>query len=108
MVSVDKYLAEVKVRAEKTTKGEWHWKAASPSTARVWADSAPVINEKIYLGDAEFIAHARTDIPRLVAMLEATRQALSDCWHENCFSDVERRINEAFAELDRIAGGSAL
>jgi hypothetical protein len=59
--------------AETTTKGEWHWKASGPSTARVWADSGPVINEKIYIGDAEFITTARTIVP---AQNEALREAI--------------------------------
>ena len=57
----------------------------------------------------KFLAHARTDVDRLVAMVEAARGALveqRDVPEAKYFQLASyRRAVEALAEIDRIAGG---
>lgn len=75
-------IAEIRLRAEKATKGPWGWVKAR--TQRFLHDedgscfaqiSMPIPNVIKYpeMGnydtDAEFIAHARTDIPRLLEII---------------------------------------
>lgn len=77
-------LDDIKARAEKATEGPWTYMGKDHETT--WIES-PVedvlIHDERGTGhmredfswikqpDAEFIAHARTDIPKLVAALEA-------------------------------------
>ena len=92
-------IAAIKARADKATSGPW---AKNPFTAHVDAFEQgcplPVCallwptdlrTEDQSIADGEFIAHARTDIPALIAALEASesarvkaeqeRDALKDC-----------------------------
>lgn len=76
-------LAEINARAEAATEGPWaHWNPADgPSHMEIggkvaWKSlrtgSQYGDDEKIpHWADAAFIAHARTDVPALVAALEA-------------------------------------
>lgn len=79
----DTDLAEIKQRADKATPGPWEW------TGRVLVGGLKRIDglwnrrgelvvgqdkinaERLDIYDAEFIAHARTDVPLLIADLEA-------------------------------------
>jgi hypothetical protein len=95
MTALDKYLASVKERAEAATPGPWepcigsgncemtalsHQEQEGPGTEFVcdllpdWAlDLSPRKAENM-----EFIAHARTDVDRLAAMVEAARKHLTE------------------------------
>mgnify|MGYP003502698628 CR=1 FL=1 len=57
----EKRIAEIKARAEAASKGPWnsHW-------------SSPRANPN----DTDFIAHAREDVPALVAEVRRMRKAL--------------------------------
>ena len=74
-------LQEIKERAAKATEGPWEW---SGDYARhvLAGKSGPVFSCGALLWpsteDAEFIASARTDIPKLVAAFEAMEVALAD------------------------------
>lgn len=71
-------LEEIRARAEKATPGPWE--EAYPNSRVIEAHDGQVVvdsfNDGIGAGvieqvDADFIAHARTDVPKLVAALEA-------------------------------------
>ena len=93
-------LDEIKTRASKATAGPWD--KVTPDDTRINSQSAEIA---ITLGnyetdwekmewDASFIAHARTDIPALIAALEASeaarvkaeqeRNALKDALTNSC------------------------
>lgn len=99
-------LQAIKARAEAATPGPWtnvdedgeHWKSI---TAIEGGDPLSV-TMKIYdegghsLADAEFIAHARTDVPALVAEVERLRKALlkrgaAECYQCGTILDDENR-----------------
>lgn len=73
-------LQDIKARAEAATAGPWHVdeqeqtvRATDPVNGFIMFDRSSNIHEEWEEDkvDAEFIAHARTDIPKLVAALEA-------------------------------------
>ena len=87
-------LKEIAERAEKATGGEWEaqepWGAAGTYarvkgpkmrlSARIHDGGRTPVFESV--ADAEFIAHARTDIPdllRYITRLEKYKQHLPDC-----------------------------
>ena len=93
-------IAAIKARADKATAGPWD--KVTPDDTRINSQSAEIA---ITLGnyetdwekmewDASFIAHARTDIPALIAALEASeaarvkaeqeRNALKDALTNSC------------------------
>lgn len=88
MTDLQDALGQIKERAEKATEGPWAYEpeACGPGgewyrPARAYAEIGlygpdGVEGEELTVGggltaDAEFIAHARTDIPRLVEAIEA-------------------------------------
>lgn len=85
MTATDR-LAEIKARAENTTSpGPWDYRPSQPGLGSVYyrdpglSKDYPVpgcghcgLNDSVYeTGDGEFIAHARTDVPALLAALDA-------------------------------------
>lgn len=79
-----KYLEEIKAREQAATKGPWNWKndvllAPEPS----YLVLKPFLEESndeptvcIFPNDKDFIAHARTDIPALIAEVKSLNQEL--------------------------------
>lgn len=67
-----KQLAEIKVRAEKATLGEWKVSETPQSTNVICGNDRRFLIIARWLDsiDAQFIAHARTDIPALIAEVE--------------------------------------
>lgn len=80
MTALDR-LAEIQARADKATGGPWHeGEGMSFVRARIVYDmvtdnrhvtTSHVLADVTRNHDAEFIAHSRTDVPRLVAALRA-------------------------------------
>jgi hypothetical protein len=74
-------LADIEARADAATDGPWN---IAVSEDRKWAlvlADAGTADERIVVrsisdDDAEFIAHARTDIPALLAMVREQRERL--------------------------------
>jgi len=70
-------LAQMRERAEEATPGPWDW--TTPPRAELQnPDGVPIVRTAT-IGwadppDAEFIARARTDVPRLLDALEAERR----------------------------------
>lgn len=72
----DEQLAEIKARAEAATPEPWKWQpfdsiiATSVGVHVVRGNGTGVVSDE----DAVFIAHARSDIPALLAEVEAWRE----------------------------------
>lgn len=75
-------VAECRERAERATDGPWEALGdeivtyAVPRTASHPVQTVAMSGVCIEEADAEFVAHARTDIPALCATVEALREAL--------------------------------
>lgn len=72
MTAADR-LNEIEARANAATRGLWGW---AVSADRRWAEvtampDAIAVSRSADDDDADFIAHARTDVPVLVAALRA-------------------------------------
>lgn len=78
-------LNAIKERAEKATAGsapawhtpKWYVDEEYPDTVRNAWDCELIAQSIPTIADAEFIAHAREDIPRLVAEIEWLREGLT-------------------------------
>jgi hypothetical protein len=72
-------LAEVKARADAASPGPWYPETDPDASPGVWTDRGAELGfDTNRAEDAEFIAHARTDVPALlarIAELEAERDA---------------------------------
>ena len=75
-------LKEIKERAEKATKGNWFVKEISMSgQSLVVIDglySSIAWSKQFPTNDAEFIAHAYTDISKLIEIVERENKALQE------------------------------
>jgi hypothetical protein len=127
MTPLDEFLASVKERAEKATPGPWksYRESMGPGSA--------IPNGKCFIvhvlpdgeeigfcdvqdagnRDAPFIAHARSDVDRLVAMVEAGQKLSRGIAAEyadqtqgpsETLGKIAMRAEEYDAELDRLAG----
>ncbi len=88
MTMTPKQLEQIKARAAKATKGPWrvhsvddtcvtsadHDICSTCSEAEAEREDGYNIEYERMEADAEFIAHARQDIPDLIAALEAERE----------------------------------
>ena len=76
-MTIESRLAEIRARVEAATEGPWEWLAHTTVDGDKWAvfhgESTPALamNNDGWAPDAEFIAHARTDLPALLAAVEA-------------------------------------
>jgi hypothetical protein len=115
MTALNKYLAEVATRSKAATPGDWYWdtKGAnwlmSPERTILSAshDGNYVSDVSIKPANAEFIAHARTDIDRLGKMLERAVDALTKtpCTGNGNIHELSCFKCATIAELERIATG---
>jgi hypothetical protein len=100
-------LDEIKARVAAATEGPWEAYSASccpdmggvsSSKYRVHAAEVGNVGHPALLEDAEFMAHARTDVPALIAALEeawaALREAADDVEAEGLMHHA-RRIRKA-------------
>lgn len=72
-------LAEIEGRLAAVTPGEWELSRYDHGGGRIW-DSATkrvLIADLYQEGDREFIAHARTDIPALIAELKRCQAVIA-------------------------------
>ncbi len=74
------WLDEAQQRADAATEGPWHGYGLDPNGAYFvhggteavgYFAADPIVTEGAIEEDAEFIAHARTDLPRALAALRA-------------------------------------
>src|SRR5690625_1706277 len=109
-------LAEIKERAEKASEGPWDVDVPVDYCANcengyeiVQSELflAPIVAELNVADDAEFIAHAREDIPKLLAEIERLRELLNKAYQYGTSSDAyrdERVIEEIY---EYIYGGDS-
>lgn len=97
-------LAEIRIRAEKATRGatpEWFVDDEYNDTVRCsW--SADLIAENIPTeADANFIAHAREDIPKLLAEVEYGREKQTELleYNRQYFAEI-KRLRAEIARLE--------
>ena len=86
-MTIETRLAEIRARAEKATLGPWdHYSINLRNTSEQAVYSVPLDADPLARGseiagpmeprDAEFIAHARTDVPWLLGQVELRDKAL--------------------------------
>lgn len=88
-------LAEIQLRANTAAEGPWtvesgvspegghvHDVAAPPEPSGMRFDFLPILATGCTSDDAEFIAHARTDVPRLVAALRAVLDLHTETYYD--------------------------
>ena len=93
-------LEAIRKRAEKATEGPWKWDGDFTYKKRGMLE--PLIWESDYKGigveetDAEFIAHAREDIPALLDEVERLKTELD---YEECIGLEDRRYIQNLIDL---------
>ncbi len=112
-MTLDLYLKVIRERAEKATPGPWEQFQSLKGPAIALGKGYLDILAHVYV-DAEFIAHSREDIPRLLAALEKCREQRDVFFNANVREhadelDVEWEIEngkkENDAELEAILAG---
>ena len=84
-----KRLDEIEARTTAATEGPWTWATHSTADGDEWAvfspaDWALATNRDGWGCDAEFIAHARQDVPALVAVARFALSQHAPDGHGNC------------------------
>ena len=104
MTTLDKFLSDWREKSKAATPGPWLGFAGCLKHAKGLAGvNGPDCKSAQESNDSTFIAQARTDIPRLVAMVEVAISALNDCTRSS--RPCEERAYRAIAELERLAAG---
>lgn len=91
-------LARIKERAEKATPGGWEWDEGDPGAlmARFPDQDDPAVEALVNVGrvvrrvDAEFIAHARSDVPWLLAEVERLAAERDEARRSEALADAQR------------------
>ena len=89
-MSVWDRLDEIQARADKATEGPWEADHSEENNSAVKPVGADWIDGVAFAGleaDAEFIAHARTDVPRLVAAIQAVLDTCAEIRANNTGTD---------------------
>jgi hypothetical protein len=91
-------VAECRERAERATKGPWEAKCSGHDYPYIVAHGKQLACGEDFgkMPDAEFCAHARTDIPALCATVEALRDTLA------AKEETQRALEEENAELKQL------
>lgn len=89
----------IRARAEGGTEGTW----TASVTGHVWSNPGePVLVAQVgWVEDAEFIAHARTDVPALLDALDAAEA--KDIRRADAIRDALAELRRAEAERDALA-----
>jgi len=96
-----KYLAEIKAREQAATPGPWRVIPNSSCAYSIFNTTHTVKMGSMYLNfDAQFIAHARTDIPALIAEVERLNEVISsmDDMHTRIMRAEEQKLNHISVE----------
>lgn len=102
----DEELREIEQRAELATKGPWVIISIDDVFAYVCFDSLPYkVAEVLSLRDAEFIAHAREDVPRLVEEVRRLNSELTRIWEIIDGSSYYGEFERAYEQLKELEGG---
>lgn len=108
MTDLTALTAPIRAREEAATKGPWRtWidngerRGAAVETS--WSHDADgsdteLITDWCSPSDAEFIAHARTDVPRLLQALEGAEAALAR--YAAAMDETSKRLNQQVLDRD--------
>lgn len=108
----DENLTQIKERTEKATEGKWRHTLTTPEYDTYFIGSSNVDGTFTPIGningevDATFIAHAREDIPKLLAEIEYLRGRQAELLEYNrmYLADIKRMS----AEVERLRAGNGL
>lgn len=106
-------LEEIAARADAATPGPWEFKDTSKKDWYSYEVNGPerfdsngndgnFIHRTTHFDDANFIAHARTDIPKLLKIIRAYEKFALLC---NCETDTSSLYDEVAAEVTKILEG---
>src|SRR5690625_5427735 len=100
-------LSEIRERAEKATEGKWYYEIdgdlySEKARERVMypyltAESIPYI--KVSKEDAAFIAHAREDIPKLLAEVDRLNKIIEECGKDLGSDRKSTRLNSSHVAI---------
>lgn len=107
----DEELKAIEERAKAATEGSWsaeerfEWRGEM-----VWSIEGPVwlFEDSVGQGDAEFIAHARSDVPALAAEVRRLRKAFDEAdrhWNGRCDCESGLTCDETATGIMRRAFG---
>ncbi len=85
MTELEKYLKSVKERCEKATEGPW---VLNDRNNVIQNSNKAEVAESYYTNDADFIATSRTDVQRLLDIIEVLEINLSDVMKPETFQRV--------------------
>lgn len=79
----DKEIKKMEDRAKAATKGEWNATKVEPGDnlcRQVWAEDEEIVDciGDNYIADADFIAHSRQDILRLIKEIRRLRNLMEN------------------------------
>lgn len=77
-------LKGIRERCEKATPGPWlngypNACKITPMPDHVWSIHKDLIGKDLETNDADFIAHSRSDIPKLIAVIEKLMEQRDEC-----------------------------
>ena len=99
-----KRLAEIKERADKSAIGEWVYDV---SNNRINCGHYLIAENTEYEADALFVAHARQDVPELVAEVERLQSELSKAveyadYRIKYSQQLTEELSEAYSENEQL------
>lgn len=102
-------LEEIKKRVDDATPGKWEARGESdPYISEVEVDNGfgkeSIVSSQKH-GDIEFIAHARQDIPNLIAEVERLRKALE--FYANPYHNTNISFSEQYSIVAKDNGETA-
>lgn len=98
-------LSAIKERAEKAADGPWRIGRQSPNGANnVGTMGGLMTAQTANTDNAEFIAHAREDIPKLVAEVERLREAIKTAERELWWGSPESACGRVSDLLEEAIG----
>ena len=94
-------LDEIKGRCRAATPGPWGWQGTILRQERHYGDALLELtiqficpNVPILEANCEFVAHAREDVPALVAEVERLRAALREIRDNHAYPHIQKAICE--------------
>ena len=111
--ALDAYLREVEARCEKATPGPWDWynDGSVLLAGEPGAEAFPHVlggEGDLYIedGDADFIQHARTDLPLLLQLVrwqqEAIESVLKDSEHNPLAELLRHQPGSSYVKLEAV------
>lgn len=93
-------LAAMKARADQATRGPWCIVTSRDVLSAVIAPSVATIGNDFERDeDAEFIAHARTDVPRMIALAEAVMDECNSVINDKLMLHDARRCAQTILDI---------